>query len=172
MRYHEMIKALLNKAPSNPVMPWSMPTVNAQACNQVNLFSAGGHPVQPPLCPETLIYNENEPEQPEYVTANDTYIVIFKFEGWQIEKYEEADSDEVDWISHPCPSYGWRYRIDQWGLISDGICPACCEEVPEQVMGVWKLKNFDKLPGIDEARVIQGGNVFATSVSEPPPWWA
>jgi hypothetical protein len=130
------------------------------------LFTAGGHPVQPPPPPHTLIYNDKDPDyNPHFEDLKEvTCEILFELDGWQIEHYEGTPTpSEVDWISHDCPVEKWRYRIDQWQLMGDGVCPACCTPVPDEVMGLWKLKNFDKLPAMEEARHMSHVRIYPDS---------
>jgi hypothetical protein len=126
-----------------------------------NLLSPGGHPIQPPKIYPKIIYSG--PSDPAFNCNNDQFDdkcdkdILFELDGWSIEHFKGAPPNECDWISHYCPSYGWRYRIDQWCLMADGVCPSCCQEVPGEVMGVWKLNNFDKLPDIEQAKAVIGG---------------
>ncbi len=143
--YHQMIRELMTK-PSKVRTPGQV-TALGKVSENVALFTASGIPIQPPCPPHALIYGDDPRccssfEDMEEVPCE----ILFELDGWQIERYEGTPVSEVDWISHDCPVEKWRYRIDQWQLMNDGVCPACCEAVPDDVMGIWKLKNFDKLP--------------------------
>jgi hypothetical protein len=119
-------------------------------------YSAGGVPIQPPHRPKKVIYSEPREAKEVYLHAYEVAEeVIFEFEGWRIENWPNSPPGDCDWVSHYCPVKKWRQRIDQWSLMADGCCPGCCELVPNEVMGVWKLKHFNTAPTEDEARQIQ-----------------
>ena len=146
---HELMKQHSRKL--YPFM--SGPFAAAQTANS-QIVTAGGHPVQPPHAPVPLIHSEdNGCDDDIWATKMDEDIeILFTYEGWSIERWKEAPKSDADWISHYCPSYGWRFRTDQWTLMADGICEECCQTVPEEILGVWKLKNFDNLVSTDVAR--------------------
>ena len=138
------------------------------------LFTAGGVPMKPPIRSNALIIpREATPESPFNEPYECAAEILFEFEDWRIECYDDIQPvfDECDWVSHYCPVYGWRYRIDQWQIMADGVCPVCCEEVPEEVMTVWQLKNFDKLPTRDFSREINSAKVYKGSNEDEVPIW-
>ena len=175
--YHQMIRDLM-ASHSKKLYPWAIQAATSAMVSpaQAPILTPGGYPSQPINNPVPLIYNDQDSDyNPHYEDMQETPCEItFELDGWQIEKYVNSPPSENDWISHYCPVYGWRYRIDQWQLMSDGVCPECCTEVPEEVMGVWKLKNFDTLPDVEESRRMSGsGGIYASSAhKEDPPWWA
>jgi hypothetical protein len=125
----------------------------------VIFYTAAGNPMQPPQHkpPGIITVSTATPEDPYNDEKEVPYEVLFEYEGWRIERYEDAPRTEVDWISHPCPSYGWRYNTDMWCLMADGVCGECMEPVPDEIMGVWKLRNFDHLPAEDVCKSVLGG---------------
>ncbi len=137
-------------------------------------FTAGGLPMEPPAgTPGLIIPRKARAEAPYNEPYEIKSKILFTFGDWQIECYAEVQPNfnECDWVSHYCEVYGWRYRIDQWRLIGDGVCRMCCEEVPEEVMAVWKLKNFDSLPNQIDARNIYQSKVYAASKDPEEVLW-
>jgi hypothetical protein len=119
------------------------------------LVTSGGTPIQPPNYPVPMIHSETDADF-EYADCQEAdQEILFEYEGWVIEHYKNSPPGDCDWISHYCPTYGWRYRTDQWTLLADEICAGCCQTVPEEILGVWKLKNFDHMVGTEEAKEIQ-----------------
>ncbi len=132
----------------------------------VGLYSPGGVPLQPTEYFGSLIVPANAPPVDEYgdeITPEIETDTLFEFEGWRIEAYKEAPRDEVDWITHYCSVEGWRVHIDQWTVAADGVCPFCCNAIPEEVLGVWKLKNFDKMPNQEDARSLNYSTIYDSS---------
>lgn len=151
--------------------PWIGPVTRADLRPGVTFFTAGGvpmQPTQPPICTGGLILpagalvcGEDAGKDPFNDPEEADSEVIFELDGWRIEHYKNAGNNDCDWVSHECPTAKWRYRIDQWRLMLDGVCPECCEEVPESVMGVWKLKNFDHLPNTEESKRLIDVKVYS-----------
>jgi hypothetical protein len=176
MSFHDIVRNMMGQAPA--VWPMLTGWGNKLSTPKVaGLFTAGGLPMQPPACTPGLIPVStatpedpyNEPHEPREEPCE----ILFTFGSWQIECYKNTPNDfnECDWVSHYCPVYGWRYRIDQFELVQDGVCPECCEEVPEEVMGVWKLKNFDSLPNEGTCAVVNHSKVYATPTEKEEPEW-
>jgi hypothetical protein len=44
--------------------------------------------------------------------------------------------------------------------MADGVCGGCCQTIPEEILGVWKLKNFDQLVSMDQARDMQTPQLY------------
>ena len=147
-------------------LEWPILTYGVTGTPEPKFFTAGGLPMEPPACaPGLIIPREATAEMPYNEPYEMESKILFTFGDWQIECYDDAQPNfnECDWVSHYCEVYGWRYRVDPWRIIGDEICPMCCEKVPEEVMAVWKLKNFDNLPNKSEARDVKQSKVYATS---------
>ncbi len=138
-------------------LPWNATTSTSTSTPGICFFTAGGVPMQPPPYKTKMILPASaDMEPPTYGEFEDEHPteIIFELDGWSIERYKGASKQEVDWISHYCPTYGWRYNTDMWCIIADGCCNKCCEIIPEDLIGVWKLKNFDNLPDEDTAKAV------------------
>jgi hypothetical protein len=166
MNVWDEIKDLMAR-PKEVGLPWTLPPLKQSSpMPGVCFFTAGGIPMQPPQCVAGLIIPREATEEMPYNDAHEIDVkILFTLDSWQIECYDEVDNNfnECDWISHYCPTYGWRYRIDQWQIMSDECCPECCIGIPDEVLGVWKLKNMDKLPSPDDARMINHALVHGSS---------
>ena len=126
-------------------------------------YTASGLPMEPATLPSNpLIFKTKFEDFP-----NVTWTTIFEYEGWFIETakggfIETAKGGfipEPDTVSHYCPVLKWKKQISQYSLIADGVCPSCCEVVPEEVIGVWKLKNFNNIPSLSESKSVIAQNI-------------
>lgn len=155
------IKDMVKIEKDTMTMPWAM-TTNASPSPGICFFSAGGVPMQPPKYKTQMILPATASmEAPMYGDLDENEpptVLIFELDGWSIERYKGTPKGEVDWISHYCPVYGWRYNTDMWCIMADGVCNQCCEEIPEEVIAVWKLKNFDYLPSEEVAKSVLSGD--------------
>jgi hypothetical protein len=167
MSYYDIVRKLLD---TQPTTYWP-PILCSSDKEPSHLLTAGGLLIDPGDKVTELIIPWGIEGIDPYNEAKEVDVdIIFKLDDWQIEGYISNPlgpmDPEVDWISHYCKVYGWRYRIGQWELMADGCCPQCCEMVPEEIMGVWKLKNFNNKEGEAAARELTSVTVYAKS-NEP-----
>ena len=122
-------------------------------------YGYGGRVHQLPWSPPTAIRpgpaQAPDDDAPELNTH-------FEFEGWRIESWDSAPKEDCDWISHYCPSVKWRYSIDQWEAHETEACPRCGYAIPDPVMALWRLKNFDRLPNRTECDNMLGRDRIIT----------
>ena len=149
----EMIKEMLTGKYEQKATDWSVQLKAANTIEpEVCLFTAGGIPIVTDngIYPPNLILPRDSSVK-KYNEAQEADVsIVFELDGWRIENYtNHTDCDELDWISHYCEDFKWRFRIDPWQLVGEGVCSKCFEEIPEEVLGVWKLKHFDMIAKIE-----------------------
>jgi hypothetical protein len=160
--YHQMIRELM-ATHSEKLMPWMVHATTTPILSS-SFLTAGGNPIQPPHYPVPMIHAKEVVPEYDYLECKESdQEILFEYKGWVIEHYVGSPKTDCDWISHYCPTYGWRYRTDQWTLMADGVCAGCCQTIPEEIMGVWKLKNFDQLVGMETARDMQTPMLYDSS---------
>jgi hypothetical protein len=169
MNFKETLEELIEK--TKGIYTPSMTNGPLSATPGVQFFTAGGVPMQPPAYYTDLIVPANAPIQTEddWLDIEEApYEIHFELDGWQIESYTNSPSNDLDWVSHYCSVAKWRYRIDQWSVMGSGVCSCCCEPIPEEVIGVWKLKNFDHLPSPEDLGLVNYSTILSTSTSLAP----
>ena len=73
---------------------------------------------------------------------------IFELDGWKV--YEQ-DADaywnmDYDVVTHNCSGWWPRDRVSHaWDMMNRTHCKGCGTEIPEGVVGVWKLRNMDHI---------------------------
>ncbi len=59
----------------------------------------------------------------------------------------QPESYWVSWITHTgCESYKVADRLDpdtRWCDLFGEVCPYCGDDVPQDLLGVWRLHNYD-----------------------------
>jgi hypothetical protein len=70
----------------------------------------------------------------------------FSFENWTLwEQDDQYWNMDYDVVTHGC---GWLHKrkvINAYEMTTDSSCSSCGEVIPDEVVGVWKLKNMDKI---------------------------
>lgn len=74
---------------------------------------------------------------------------IFAFNEWTVFEQEE-DQDaywnlDYDVVTHSC---GWFHRraiIHAWEMINTVACKRCGVTIPDEIVGIWKLHNFNRI---------------------------
>ncbi|KKN92461.1 hypothetical protein LCGC14_0209520 [marine sediment metagenome] len=74
--------------------------------------------------------------------------VLFKDQGWII-KGIPGYEDMFDTVYHKC-KWKWNFLlqykpISTWEMKTMQTCMHCGADIPDSIMGLWKLKNFDLL---------------------------
>ncbi len=64
---------------------------------------------------------------------------LFKYKEWQILKWNEF---EGSFINHMCCKY---HPLEATLLRQDPTCLTCTKKIPNEVLGVWKLLNFNRI---------------------------
>ncbi len=160
-RFKVVMKELMEQ-PEKSLLPWPTTAVGAsKGIRGVEFFSEGGVPLQPPEYAKSLIMlpTDKEEDFDPFLWQDPTEVereILFEYEGWRIENYPNTPTHECDWITHACAVTKWRQHIDQWMIMADGVCDQCCEEIPDEVMAIWKLKNMDHMPSEEVAKAVQG----------------
>lgn len=67
-----------------------------------------------------------------------------------------ADQHSWDWVWHKCPwKKNWALKqksLSIWTMDTHTHCPHCGEEIPEGVMALWKMNNWDALQALHQAQ--------------------
>ena len=71
---------------------------------------------------------------------------VFAHENWTIFEQDDAYwNADYDVVTHAC---GWIHKrkvINAYEMTKFTHCPACGDEIPDEIVGVWKLKNMEKI---------------------------
>lgn len=83
-----------------------------------------------------------------------TMETLFTDEKWTIESDTEFP-DNFDYVSHKCPwKKNWLLKSKPMSVYTmDKLqtCQHCGTDIPDSIVGLWKLKNFDKLQAKHQA---------------------
>ena len=169
MRLHTYIRELLDMSKD-----WgNLMTSNFLDYKKLPFYTASGLPMEPiTLTSSPLIFKTKFTDHPTF-----KWTTIFEYEGWFIESVSASFPPGPagyslppgpDTVSHYCPVLKWKKQISPYHLIADGVCPVCCVAVPDEVMGVWKLKNFNNLPSLSEATSTIAQNIALGAWDDTP----
>jgi hypothetical protein len=68
---------------------------------------------------------------------------IFSHETWTIWEPEDTYWNmDYDVVTHQCGWWDKRKVHHAWDMMNLTHCKHCGDEIPEEVIGVWKLKNM------------------------------
>ena len=70
--------------------------------------------------------------------------VLFEDGTWRLYGHDE---DEYSTIAHKCPKWG-DCPNEWWWYWGKDACGKCDDEIPESIMAVYTLHNFDRMSGI------------------------
>jgi hypothetical protein len=94
------------------------------------------------------------------LVSSSNWEVLFKDQGWVI-KGIPGYEDMFDAVYHKCKwknNFLLQYKhVSIYTMKHGDSCGWCGEKIPDSIMGVWKLKNFDLL---EEPQYQQGLSPF------------
>jgi hypothetical protein len=89
--------------------------------------------------------------------------VLFKDKGWSIWGIPGYE-DMFDTVYHKCPwTKNWLLKnkpISTYEMKKMQTCMHCGEDIPDSIMGIWKLKNFDLLSEEEAFCSNSNSNIF------------
>ncbi len=74
---------------------------------------------------------------------------IFTHDNWTM--FEQEESNEMYWnmdydvVTHSCGWFHQRRVITAWDMLRGTHCTGCGEEIPEEIIGIWKLHNMNSI---------------------------
>jgi hypothetical protein len=75
--------------------------------------------------------------------------IIFEYGDWKITTPYGMEGMFFDKVYHKCPwKENWLGKnkyMTIYAMVHLSHCSHCGEEIPDSIMGVWKLKNFDMI---------------------------
>jgi hypothetical protein len=72
---------------------------------------------------------------------------VFELEGWKVIEQDNAYWNmDYDIVTHGCSGWWTRDRVQHaWDMMNRTHCKGCGEQIPDGVIGVWKLRNMDSI---------------------------
>lgn len=92
-------------------------------------------------------------------------IVLMKMGAWVLEKHAEEDNESNLW--QYCPSHQWKKALTIMEIRA-GMCDACCETIPEEIVAAYTMHNWTMLQQYDSDMKKYGHDPYATHVDPPP----
>ncbi len=71
---------------------------------------------------------------------------VFAHENWTIFEQEDAYwNSDYDVVTHACGWFSKRKVINAYEMTKHTHCRGCGDKIPDEIVGVWKLKNMEKI---------------------------